>query len=106
MLTRRILLAATTVTLASVTAWAAALRPDAPSATLKSVDSGAMRKAGYYMPQRLMLTTAKPASIVKEPAYANKPLYGDLKFGPDDRHVGLALDESPDTYAAKLYLDS
>lgn len=65
-----------------------------------------MPKAGYYMPQRLMLTASKPSGVVKEPAYANKPLYGDLKFGPSDGHVCVALDEAPDASAAKLYIDA
>src|SRR5262245_58342217 len=106
MVTSRILFTGALSTIVVATAFAVGKSPDVPAATLKSVDSGAMQKAGYYMPQRLMLSATKPSFIVKEPAYTNKPMYGDIKFGVSEEHIGLALDEAPDGSAAKLYIDS
>ena len=80
---------------------------DSPSAKLTVVSKGAMAKAGYYMPQRILLTADKPAGIKAEPSYTNKPLYGTLKFGvSEDNGLNLALDEAPDASIAKLFLDS
>ena len=94
-------------TLAILTAGFAFAVADAPSAKLTAVPKGVIPKAGYYMPQRLMLAAERPAGIKAEPSYSYKPLYGTLKFGAAaDNGIHLALDEAPDASVGKLFVDS
>ena len=75
---------------------------DTASADLKILPSGAMPKLGGYMPQRLTLSTDKPADLKKAPELS-APLYGTLKFGGKDYLI--ALDE-PDGKDATLHVDA
>src|SRR5687767_5459939 len=96
-----------TTTLAILAAGIAYAIADSPSAKLTAVPKGIMPKAGYYMPQRILLTVDKPAGVKAEPSYANKPLYGTMKFGTAaDNGIHLALDEAPDSASAKLFVDT
>ena len=77
------------------------------SAKLTIVPKGGSAKAGYYMPQRLMLSATKPAEVKKEPTYVGTPMYGILHFGDaKENGVLVVLDENADGSIAKLYVDS
>ncbi len=77
------------------------------SSALSLIPTGGSAKAGYYMPQRLMLSATKPADIKKEPAYSGTPLYGTLHFGnAKENGITVVLDENADATEAKLYVDS
>ncbi|AIE84092.1 TlpA family protein disulfide reductase [Fimbriimonas ginsengisoli] len=64
---------------------------------------GAMRKIGYYMPQRLQLSFVRPAGIKKLPAGLTSPKYGTLAIG--GKKVCLILDE-PAGKPARLFVDT
>lgn len=51
---------------------------------LKLVDSGAREKLDRFAPQKLFMTSAKPAGLVKEPAGLSSPRYGVLPCGFDE----------------------
>lgn len=73
---------------------------------LKPVSTGAMKKMGGYMPQRLQLTDRKPDDLVKAPELT-APLYGVLSIGPKaaPTKIVVIVDE-PEGKPAKLYVDS
>lgn len=75
----------------------------AQEAKLQWIGSDASKELGGYMPQRLKLSTAKPAGLKKSPDDLSAPLYGEIKFG-SATHV-LALDE-PVGKPTRLLLDS
>ena len=102
---KKILLA--TAAFALLTAGVPAAAAEKPSANLSPIPKGIMPRAGYYMPQRLMLSVDKPAGIKAEPSYSFKPLYGTLRFGAAaDNGIHLALDEAPNAASGKLYVDT
>jgi peroxiredoxin len=55
-------------------------------------------------PHPLVLSTEKPAGIIKEPAYKGVPLYGEAHFGDDTSARGtfVVLDDD----ANKIYIDA
>ncbi len=73
----------------------------------KLVPSGAMAKIGFYRPQRLKISPAKPASVIKEPTGLISPQYGSIEFGPKEskKSYGVILDE-PDGKPAQLFVDA
>lgn len=75
------------------------------SAELSLVPSGAVQKAKYYMPQRLVLSKERPMGLRKEPVSKHAPLYGKLSFGQGKHEVLVVLDEAPDASEARLYVD-
>jgi len=78
------------------------------STTLTIVPKGGAAKVdGYYMPQRLILSAAKPAEVKKEPTYIGTPMYGILHFGnAKENGVVVVVDENADASEAKLYVDT
>jgi len=74
---------------------------------LKLLPSGAARKIGSYSPQRLILTSERPAGITKAPEDLSAPLYGVLALGPREKaaSVFLVLDE-PAGKPARLLVDA
>jgi thiol-disulfide isomerase/thioredoxin len=75
---------------------------DVPTADMKLVPSGAMRKVGFYIPQKLQLSSDKPADLKKAPEMSS-PMYGQIKFGGKSYLVAL---DQPEDKDAKLYLDA
>jgi peroxiredoxin len=75
---------------------------DVATSDLKLLTEGATMKAGFYIPQKLELSTDKPVAIKKAPALA-APLFGQMTFA--GKSYLVALDEPADKDAA-LYVDS
>jgi thiol-disulfide isomerase/thioredoxin len=71
--------------------------------TAKLSPSGVSGKLGYFAPQQLTLSKAKPEQLKKVPYDVAAPQYGLVKFGPKE-YVFL-LDE-PAGKAARLFVDS
>ncbi|MCC7230699.1 MAG: TlpA family protein disulfide reductase [Fimbriimonadaceae bacterium] len=74
----------------------------ADGVTMKFIPSGAVAKAGGYMPIRCQLT-GSDAGITKKPADLVAPRYGKLTFGSSDYFI--ILDEAPGK-PARLFVDS
>ena len=74
----------------------------ADGVTMSFVPSGAVAKAGGYMPIRCQLG-ASDAGITKKPAGLANPRYGKLEFG--QKSFAIILDE-PVGKPASLYVDS
>jgi thiol-disulfide isomerase/thioredoxin len=72
---------------------------------LKFLPEGAMPKIGGYRPQRLEMTSEKPATLKKAPELA-APLFGKLTIGAKEAplEVLIAVDE-PEGKPSKLYVD-
>jgi len=86
-----------------IAAFASVLRgEDIATSDLKLLPQGATMKAGFYLPQKLELSTDRPASLKNAPALA-APLFGQLTFA--GKSYLLALDEPADKDAV-LYVDS
>ena len=51
------------------------------AADFAPVPSGAMKEIGYYIPQRVELSTEKPESLTRAPADLSAPLYGEIAIG-------------------------
>jgi len=79
----------------------------AQEANLKMLPTGAMRKLGGYIPQRLELSATKPDSIKKLPEGLISPKYGLIKLGPAESPTTFAvvLDE-PEGKPARLFVDA
>ncbi|HJP83772.1 MAG TPA: TlpA disulfide reductase family protein [Fimbriimonadaceae bacterium] len=82
---------------------ALALTVSAPVDGVKTtfIPSGAVAKAGGYVPIRCNLT-ADATGITKKPADLVSPRYGTLMFGP--KQVAIILDE-PEGKPARLFVD-
>lgn len=80
---------------------------DAQESDLKWKSSEVTKDTGGYMPQRLKLSAAKPASVKKSPTDITAPLYGELKIGPTNAPatVVVLLDEPADK-PSRLFVDS
>ena len=76
------------------------------SVRLKPMEKGAMRKIGFYMPQRLTLVAEKPATLKKVPDGLAAPRFGVLPLaGAPGTVFHIVLDE-PEGKPAKLLVDS
>src|SRR5689334_14112002 len=79
---------------------------------LTPLPEGAMKKIGYYSPQRLTLSDTKPDTITKLPEGLKSPRFGVLAIGGADTKPGgkgapvyhVVLDESEDK--PRLLIDS
>jgi len=78
---------------------------------LTPLPEGAMKKIGYYSPQRLTLSDTKPGTIKKLPEGLKSPRFGVLAIGGDAKSGGksapvyhVVLDESDDK--PRLLIDS
>lgn len=71
------------------------------------ISIGAMRRIGYYSPQRLTIASEKPSTIKRMPEDLTAPQYGILKFGPKENPTSFVfiLDE-PESGAPRLFVDS
>ena len=94
-----------TAATATLMLWASAASAQEVNLTFES--SGASRKLGGYMPQRLQLSATQPEGLKKAPAGLTAPLYGQLKLGPAESPmtVLVVLDE-PDQKDARLWVDA
>jgi thiol-disulfide isomerase/thioredoxin len=81
---------------------AALATKDVPTTDMKLLPSGAMGKVGFYMPQKLDLSSDKPAELQKAPEMSS-PMYGKLTFG--GKSYLIAIDE-PAGKDATLYVDA
>lgn len=74
---------------------------------LKLLSSGAVTKLGGYVPQRLKLSSEKPAGIKQLPADLSAPWFGALSLGPKESPTAFAvvLDE-PEGGPARLFVDA
>lgn len=74
---------------------------------LDLLTTGAIRKIGGYMPQKLELSTNKPDGLKEVPADLKAPLYGELKLGPAESltSIFVILDE-PDGKPSRLFVDT
>ena len=61
---------------------------------LQFLPEGASAKLGFYIPNRVALSTEKPAELKKTPEMT-APLYGTLSFG--GKSYFLAVDEPDDS---------
>lgn len=75
----------------------------AQSVTLKPVPTGATPMIGGYMPQRLPLSTTRPAAVRKAPADLKAPMYGTLAIGGKSFAV---LIDRPEGAANRIFIDS
>jgi thiol-disulfide isomerase/thioredoxin len=76
------------------------------SVSLKPMEKGAMRKIGFYMPQRLTLVAEKPATLKKVPDGLTAPRYGVLPLaGALGTAFHVVLDEA-EGKPAMLLVDS
>ncbi|HLV79164.1 MAG TPA: TlpA disulfide reductase family protein [Chthonomonadaceae bacterium] len=79
----------------------------AETVKLQFLPSGAMRKIGFYMPQRLELTDKKPDGLVKAPADLTAPLYGVLTIGPKEHPASvIVIVDEPEGKDARLFVDA
>lgn len=76
---------------------------NAQTIKLKPVSSGMMPKMGGYIPQRLALSTTKPAGLNKMPAGVTNALYGTLTVG---KKSFIVVVDEPATGAPTFYIDS
>lgn len=78
----------------------------AQSIHMKRLDSGATALLGGYMPQRLALSSSRPAELKKAPDGLAAPLYGEIKLGPSESKKGfLVIVDAPDGKAPMIYID-
>ncbi len=92
------------VLLASVSLAASAVAQDV---TLKWLASDASKELGGYMPQRLKLSTTRPASLKKAPAVLAAPLYGEISIGPrESTGTRLLILDEPAGQPSRLFVDS
>jgi peroxiredoxin len=74
---------------------------------LDLVSSNATSKLGYYMPQRLELSSAKPDGVKKLPEGLAAPLFGEIKFGPaENRASFFVLVDEPTNGPSRVWVDS
>ncbi|HZT43256.1 MAG TPA: TlpA disulfide reductase family protein [Chthonomonadaceae bacterium] len=79
----------------------------AETVRLQIVPSGAMRRIGFYMPQRVELTDKKPDGLQKAPADLTAPLYGVLTIGPKERPASIiVIIDEPEGKDARLFVDT
>lgn len=84
---------------------------EGPLVQLRLMSSGAMRKVGHYMPQRIELSPDKPPVIAKSPADLTTPLYGQLPIGypaheGDQPPTFLVIVDEPPGKEARLFVDT
>ncbi|MCC6677260.1 MAG: TlpA family protein disulfide reductase [Phycisphaerales bacterium] len=73
---------------------------------LAPVNSGAMKKIGYYMPNRLELSDDKPATLKKVPDGLEAPLYGVLPIAGAPGLVFHIVVDEPAGKPSRLLVDS
>src|SRR5439155_18676257 len=74
---------------------------------LKLMSSGAVKKLGGYMPQRLSLSETRPPGLKQAPEGLAKPLYGELKLGPKDAPTTfLVILDEPEGKPSRLWVDA
>lgn len=73
---------------------------------LDAVSSGAMKRIGYYAPQRLELTGDRPASLTKLPDGLEAPRYGVLPIAGAPGVVFHVVLDEPAGGPARLLIDS
>ncbi|HEY3861277.1 MAG TPA: TlpA disulfide reductase family protein [Verrucomicrobiae bacterium] len=85
----------------------AALVMGADNVKLEWQSSGMGKAAGYYMPMKMTLSSAKPDGIKAVPAGLSAPLYGKLQLGPAESPTAffVILDE-PDGKPSRLFVDA
>jgi thiol-disulfide isomerase/thioredoxin len=84
-----------------------ALAAGAEDVKLDWQPSGASRKAGYYRPVRLTLSSAKPNGLKAAPAGLESPLYGKLQLGPGESpSTFLVVLDEPEGKPARLFVDA
>jgi thiol-disulfide isomerase/thioredoxin len=93
------------VTLAAVFA-VAAFPAAAQTSKLKLIPTGATAKLGGYMPQRLTLGDAKPATLKTGPAAAGSVVYGELKMGPAGSEKAYIIAVATSGDKSTLYVDA
>jgi len=76
------------------------------SVRLKPMEKGAMKKIGFYMPQRLTLVAEKPATLKKLPDGLAVPRYGVLPLAGARGVVFHVVLDEPEGTPAKLLVDS
>ncbi len=85
----------------------AAIPGGAEEVHLDLMSSGAMKKLGGYIPQRLALTKEKPAGLKQSPGDLEAPLYGELKLGPTNSPtIFYVIVDEPEGKPARLFVDT
>jgi thiol-disulfide isomerase/thioredoxin len=84
-----------------------AVAAGAEEVKLDWLPSGATAKAGYYRPEHLTLSSAKPDGLKAAPADLQDPLYGKLQLGPAESPATffVVIDE-PEGKPARLFVDA
>lgn len=79
----------------------------AQEVNLKWLAKDASKELGGYMPQRLKLSSTRPAALKKAPEGLAAPLFGEIKIGPRESPSPclLVLDE-PAGQPSRLFVDS
>ena len=79
----------------------------APEVNLKWLPSDASKDLSGYMPQRLKLSSDKPASLKKSPEGVTAPLYGEITIGPrENPRAVLVLVDEPEGKPSRLFVDA
>jgi peroxiredoxin len=85
----------------------AAAAAAAPEVNMKWLASEANKDLSGYMPQRLKLSSDKPASLKKSPDGLTAPLYGEIKIGPREKPAKLVVCvEEPEGKPSRLFVDA
>ena len=97
------------LTARALTTFALLLSPGLRAEDIKMdwLATGGVKQVGYYRPQRLTLSTNRPAGLTKLPEKLTAPLYGELKLGPTNAPTTyfIVLDEPADQ-PARLFVDA
>ena len=94
----------TVITFVSIVGLSVATAQDV---NLKWLGTDASNELGYYMPQRLKLSSTKPDSLKKAPEGLLAPLYGEIKIGPKEaRSTCLVILDEPAGKPSRLFIDS
>ena len=83
------------------------VRAGADEVKLQWMPTGLTDKLGAYVLRRLDLSTNRPAAAKNLPSDLASPLFGTLKFGPNEAPVTftVVLDE-PEGQSARLWVDA
>ena len=98
---------APTASVLIVAAMAFASTGTAQEASLKWLPTDAQKQLSGYMPQRLKLSDAKPASLKKSPDNLDAPQYGEIKIGPrENPGTRIVLLDEPEGKPSRLFVDA
>src|SRR5438093_11471219 len=79
----------------------------AQEVNLKWQPSEMTKELGGYMPQRLRLSTNRPALLKKAPDDVTAPLFGELTIGPKEAPAHcLVLVDEPEGKPSRLFVDA